>query len=61
MRANRSRGSRPSTELRPVARRSASRWPTRAPSDEAHREPQKKIDSAIDALERKADGLYAKF
>jgi hypothetical protein len=33
----------------------------RAASDEAHREPQKKIDSAIDELERKADGLYAKF
>lgn len=33
----------------------------RAASDEAHREHQKKIDSAIDELERKADGLYAKF
>jgi hypothetical protein len=33
----------------------------RAASDEVHREPQKKIDSAIDELERKADGLYAKF
>ncbi|HEY6605128.1 MAG TPA: hypothetical protein VIZ44_02180 [Gaiellaceae bacterium] len=33
----------------------------RAASDEAHREPQKKIDSAIDELERKADGLYASF
>jgi hypothetical protein len=32
----------------------------RAASDEAHGEPQKKIDSAIDELERKADGLYAK-
>jgi hypothetical protein len=32
----------------------------RAASDEAHREHQKKIDSAIDELERKADGLYAK-
>jgi hypothetical protein len=33
----------------------------RAASDEAHREHQHKIDSAIDELERKADGLYAKF
>jgi hypothetical protein len=33
----------------------------RAASDEAHREHQKKIDSAFDELERKADGLYAKF
>jgi hypothetical protein len=33
----------------------------RAASDEAHREHQKKIDSGIDELERKADGLYAKF
>jgi hypothetical protein len=33
----------------------------RAASDEAHREHQKKIDAAIDELERKADELYAKF
>jgi hypothetical protein len=33
----------------------------RAASDEAHREHQKKIDSAIDELERKADELYLKF
>ncbi len=33
----------------------------RAASDEAHRDHQKKIDSAIDELERKADELYAKF
>ena len=33
----------------------------RAASDEEHREHQKKIDSAIDELERKANGLYAKF
>lgn len=33
----------------------------RAASDEAHREHQKKNDSAIDELERKAGGLYARF
>lgn len=33
----------------------------RAASDEAHREHQKKVDAAIDELERKADELYAKF
>jgi hypothetical protein len=33
----------------------------RAASDEAHREHQKKVDSAIDELEGKADELYAKF
>ena len=32
----------------------------RAASDEAHREHQKKIDAAIDELERKADELYTK-
>jgi hypothetical protein len=30
-------------------------------SDEAHREHQKKIDSAIDELEQKANDLYARF
>jgi ribosome-associated translation inhibitor RaiA len=33
----------------------------RAASDETHRDQQKKIDSAIDELERKANELYAKF
>jgi heme-degrading monooxygenase HmoA len=33
----------------------------RAASDEAHRDHQKKIDSAIDELERKANELYTKF
>jgi hypothetical protein len=33
----------------------------RPASDEAHREPQKKLDSTIHELERKADGLYASF
>ena len=32
----------------------------RAASDEAHREQQRKVDAAIDELERKADELYAK-
>lgn len=32
----------------------------RAASEEAHREHQQRIDSAIDELERKADELYAK-
>ena len=33
----------------------------RAAADEAHRAQQKKIDDAIDELDRKADELYAKF
>jgi hypothetical protein len=33
----------------------------RAASDEAHRDYQKKIDSTIDELERKAKEVYAKF
>lgn len=33
----------------------------RAAADEAHREHQKKIDGAIDELDRKANELYAKF
>ncbi len=33
----------------------------RAASDEAHLEHQKKVDAAIDELERRADELYAKF
>jgi hypothetical protein len=32
----------------------------RAASDEAHREQQRKVDAAVDELERKADELYAK-
>jgi len=33
----------------------------RAASDEAHREHQKRVDAAIDELDRKANELYAKF
>jgi heme-degrading monooxygenase HmoA len=33
----------------------------RAASDEAHREHQKKVDAAIDELDRKANELYAEF
>jgi hypothetical protein len=33
----------------------------RAASDDAHREHQKRVDAAIDELDRKADELYAKF